>query len=213
MYLSPWKFFRNQIFLDYSGRWRNQSCQIFFQSVHSGVSGKGSKFAIFSANRRWPLQLLYYRTTVICECMSMNFQQPRFFTSLFISSYKNGLRSKIAELITTTINFSWSLVNLQIPEMELKLLLMKCKCLIRWNPTRFVGILCQLKHIQTWLVWKLEYGGSASQMQLKLGARYSSLHNICVWSYFTSPMFIRQDGWVLGSSLINGTTDQCQSRG
>ena len=65
MYLSPWKFFRNQILLDYLGRWRNQSCQIFFQSVHSGVSGKGSNFAIFSANRRWPLQLLYYRTTVI----------------------------------------------------------------------------------------------------------------------------------------------------
>ena len=65
MYLSPWKFFRNQILLDYLGRWRNQSCQIFFQSDHSGVSGKGSKFAIFSAKRRWPLQLLYYRTTVI----------------------------------------------------------------------------------------------------------------------------------------------------
>ena len=67
MYLSPWKFSRYQILLDYLGRWRNQSCQIFFQSVHSGVSGKGSNFAIFSANRRWPLQLLllYYRTTVI----------------------------------------------------------------------------------------------------------------------------------------------------
>ena len=65
MYRSPWKFFRNQILLVYSGRWRNQSCQIFFQSVHPGVSGKGSNFAIFSANRRWPLQLLYYRTTVI----------------------------------------------------------------------------------------------------------------------------------------------------
>ena len=64
MYLSPWKFSRNQIFLDYLGRWRNQSCQIFFQSVHSGVSGKGSNLVIFSANRRWPLQLLYYRTTV-----------------------------------------------------------------------------------------------------------------------------------------------------
>ena len=56
MYLSPWKFFQNQILLDYLGRWRNQSCQIFFQSVYSGVSGKGSNFAIFSANRRWPLQ-------------------------------------------------------------------------------------------------------------------------------------------------------------
>ena len=69
MYLSPWKFFRNQILLDYLGRWRNQSCQIFFQSVHSGVSGKGSKFAISSANRRWPLQPLYYRTTVITRWM------------------------------------------------------------------------------------------------------------------------------------------------
>ena len=58
------KFVRNQILLDYLGR-RNQSCQIFFQSVHSGVSGKGSNFAIFSVNRGWPLQLLYYRTTVI----------------------------------------------------------------------------------------------------------------------------------------------------
>ena len=65
MYLSPRKFLRNQILLDYLGRWRNQSCQIFFQSVHSGVFGNWSNFAIFSANRRWPLQLLYYRTTVI----------------------------------------------------------------------------------------------------------------------------------------------------
>ena len=65
VYLSPGKFFRNQILLDYLGRWRNQSCQIFFQSVYSGVSGKGSNFTIFSVNRGWPLQLLYYRTTVI----------------------------------------------------------------------------------------------------------------------------------------------------
>ena len=65
MYLRPGKFFRNQILLGYLGRWRNQSCQIFFQSVHSGVSGKGSNFAIFSVNRGWPLQLLHYRTTVI----------------------------------------------------------------------------------------------------------------------------------------------------
>ena len=72
MYLSPWKFFRNQILLNYSGRWRNQSCQIFFQSVHPGVSGKGSNFAIFSANRRWPLQLLYYRTTVMFILYSPN---------------------------------------------------------------------------------------------------------------------------------------------
>ena len=72
MYLSSWKFFRNQILLDYSGRWRNQSCQIFFQSVHPGVSGKGSNFAIFSANRRWPLQLLYYRTTVM-SCPNVSY--------------------------------------------------------------------------------------------------------------------------------------------
>ena len=65
MYLSPWKFFRNQILLDYLGRWRNQSCLIFFRSVHSGVTGKGSNFAIFSANRSWPLLLLYYLTTVM----------------------------------------------------------------------------------------------------------------------------------------------------
>ena len=51
MYLSPWKFFRTQISLDFLGRWRYQSCRIFFESVHSGVSGKGSNFAIFSANR------------------------------------------------------------------------------------------------------------------------------------------------------------------
>ena len=65
MYLRPGKFFRNQILLDCLGRWRNQSCQIFFQSVHSDVFGKGSNFAIFSVNHGWPLQLLYYRTTVI----------------------------------------------------------------------------------------------------------------------------------------------------
>ena len=59
------KIFPKPILLDYLGQWRNQSCQIFFQSVYSGVFGKGSNFAIFSANRRWPLQLLYYRTTVI----------------------------------------------------------------------------------------------------------------------------------------------------
>ena len=37
----------------------------FFQSVHPGVSGKGSNFAIFGVYRGWPLQLLYYRATVI----------------------------------------------------------------------------------------------------------------------------------------------------
>ena len=65
MYLCSRKFFRNQILLDYLGRWRNQSGQIFFQPVLSGVFGKGSNLAIFSVNRRWPLQLLYYRTTVM----------------------------------------------------------------------------------------------------------------------------------------------------
>ena len=54
IYLRPRKFFRNQILLDYLGRWCNQSCQIFFQSVHSGVFGKGSNFAIFSVNPGWP---------------------------------------------------------------------------------------------------------------------------------------------------------------
>ena len=81
MYLSPWKYFRNQILLDYLGRWRNQSCLIFFQSVHSGVSGKGSNFAIFSANRRWPLQLLYYRTTVIIK-FHWNFRIRFHFASV-----------------------------------------------------------------------------------------------------------------------------------
>ena len=71
MYLRPRKFFRNQILLDYLGRLRNQSCQKNFQSVHSGVFGKGSNFGIFSANRSWPLQLLYYRTTVISRSTEM----------------------------------------------------------------------------------------------------------------------------------------------
>ena len=79
MYFSPRKCFRNQILLDYSGWWPNQSCQILiFQSVYSGVSGKGSNFAIFSANRRWPLQLLYYRTTVmLCRAAPV---QPRVWS-------------------------------------------------------------------------------------------------------------------------------------
>ena len=75
VYLCPGKFFRNQILLGHLGRWRNQSCQIFFQSVHSGVSGKGSNFGIFSVNRGWPLQLLYYRTTVIPD-----FDDDRIFS-------------------------------------------------------------------------------------------------------------------------------------
>ena len=37
VYLRPGKFFGNQILLDYLGRWRDQSCQIFFQSV-TGMS-------------------------------------------------------------------------------------------------------------------------------------------------------------------------------
>ena len=78
---SPWNFFRNQILLDYLGRWRNQSCQILFQSVHLGVSGKGSNFAIFSANRRWPLQLLYYRTTVTVICR-------RFLTDYIVYKFQ-----------------------------------------------------------------------------------------------------------------------------
>ena len=60
VYLCPGKFFRNQNLLDYSGQWHDWSCQIFFHSVYSGVSGKGSDFAIFSVNRGWSLQLLYY---------------------------------------------------------------------------------------------------------------------------------------------------------
>ena len=70
VYLRPGKFFRNQIFLDCLGRWRNQSCQIFFQSVHSDVFGKGSNFAIFSVNHGWPLQH-YYRTTVIIRVQQL----------------------------------------------------------------------------------------------------------------------------------------------
>ena len=91
MYLSPWKFFRNQILLDYLGRWRDQSCQIFFHSVHSGVSGTGSNFAIFSANRRWPLQLLYYRTTVIImECWKLRRIPNCWKIGGTISIYKKG---------------------------------------------------------------------------------------------------------------------------
>ena len=37
---------QNQILLDYSGWWPNQSCQIFFKSVDSDVFGKRSNFAI-----------------------------------------------------------------------------------------------------------------------------------------------------------------------
>ena len=47
MYLRPGKFFRNQILLDCLGRWRNQSCQIFFQSVHSDVLWQGVKLCHF----------------------------------------------------------------------------------------------------------------------------------------------------------------------
>ena len=73
VYIRPRKFFRNQILLDYLGRWRDQSCQIFFHSVHSDVFGKGSNFVIFSVNRGWPLQLLYYRTTVILRGLAIKY--------------------------------------------------------------------------------------------------------------------------------------------
>ena len=65
VYLRPGKFFRNQFLPDCLGRWRNQTCQIFFQLVHSDVFGKRSNVAIFGVNHGWPLQLLYYRTTVM----------------------------------------------------------------------------------------------------------------------------------------------------
>ena len=61
------KIFPKPNFARLSGRWRNVLFQIFFQSVHPGVSGKGSNFAIFSANRRWPLQLLYCDTHIGCS--------------------------------------------------------------------------------------------------------------------------------------------------
>ena len=83
MYLRPGEFFRNQILLDCLGRWHNQSCQIFFQSVHSDVFGKGSNFAIFSVNHGWPLQLLYYCTTVISQLYGS--------TTVVMAIYSNGL--------------------------------------------------------------------------------------------------------------------------
>ena len=61
-----------------------------FQSDHSGVSGKGSKFAIFSAKRRWPLQLLYYRTTVIQGTTLNNFIAG--YTNTFIPVINKPVR-------------------------------------------------------------------------------------------------------------------------
>ena len=106
MYLSPWKFFRNQILLDYSGRWRNQSCQIFFQSVHPCDSGKGSNFTIFSANRRWPLQLLYYRTTVI------------YYTASNQGSIKNSICPIVSkeDLLGMSMAYGDGIHSLLIPE-------------------------------------------------------------------------------------------------
>ena len=43
MYFRP----RNQILLDYLGRWCNQSCQIFFHSVHLGYLWQGVKLCHF----------------------------------------------------------------------------------------------------------------------------------------------------------------------
>ena len=93
MHFSFRKLVRNQILLDYLGWWRNQSCEIYvFQSVHSCVFDKGSNFAIFSANRRWSLQLLYYRTTfMLYSYASRNKCVSNMFFEL--SSDSSGLQS------------------------------------------------------------------------------------------------------------------------
>ena len=107
MYLRPGKFFRNQILLDYLGRWRNQSCQIFFQSVHSGVYCKGSNFAIFSVNRGWPLQLLYYRTTVInfLRLILLNRKQIMYlFLLYYIQIIQAGLPTRLLQFTYSGIS-------------------------------------------------------------------------------------------------------------
>ena len=138
MYLPPQKFFRNQILLDYLGWWRNQSCQIFFQSVHSGVFGKGSNFAIFSVNRGWPLQLLYYRTTVI-ENIFLSKSHNVILTTVYMQIYLN--------------NQSINLVLL-IGHWDEKLFILRhkqsSKQLIHWNSGRFKG-----SNIDPGLSWKI----------------------------------------------------------
>ena len=131
MYLRPGKFFRNQILLDYLGWWHNQSYQIFFQSVHSGVFGKGSNFAIFSANRRWPLQLLYYCTTVIqtlslCQLnlTSIIYSHLYYFLNLFLAQclYQAICTQRASKGPTQVIKGSMSMgydIYLTLPGIEL----------------------------------------------------------------------------------------------
>ena len=137
MYLSPWKFFRNQILLDYLGRWRNQSCQIFFHSDHSGVSGKGSKFAIFSAKRRWPLQLLYYRTTVIYH-YNMGWEDTKVHVNVRVTStfmvtrQGHGIKKALFEFLY--------LHNVQINTNIYYLSLQHAKILIKNTPPTERGL-------------------------------------------------------------------------
>ena len=138
MYLSPWKFFRNQILLDYLGRWRNQSCQIFFQSVHSGVSGKGSKFAISSANRRWPLQQLYYRTTVMWPIVVLHALGTVPCTWDGTGCEFDSLQCRICMFIESTITWVPSGFSGYIwldPKIVLKWDLNKNKLIVTWRLT------------------------------------------------------------------------------
>ena len=64
------------------------------QSVHSGVFGKGSNFAIFSVNRGWPLQLLYYRTTVILTHSS---------TPRYLNAHKTTSQGTISNVFSESI--------------------------------------------------------------------------------------------------------------
>ena len=52
MYISPCEIFRNQIFLDYQGRWPYQSCQIFFNRFTrvSLARGRTSLFSVHTVD-------------------------------------------------------------------------------------------------------------------------------------------------------------------
>ena len=58
---------QNQILLDYSGWWHNQSCQIVFKSVDPDVFGKRWKTLQFLVQTvgTHALRLLYYRNNLL----------------------------------------------------------------------------------------------------------------------------------------------------
>ena len=102
MYLSSWKFFPNQIFLDYLGRWCNQSCQIFFQSVTrvSLARGQTSSFSVQTVDghynccttvQLWVLEKLekiFKFLTGLCQVMSSSSLSFILKTSIFPRSAK-----------------------------------------------------------------------------------------------------------------------------